>query len=42
MAQGNVVYAARYCEVVPPEVRICRFAALVRTSNLERRSEFQE
>lgn len=28
--------------VVSPEVRICRFAALVRTSNVERRSELQE
>lgn len=28
--------------LVPPEVRIYRFAALVRMSNLERRSEFQE
>lgn len=28
--------------LVAPEVRIYRFAALVRMSNLERRSEFQE
>lgn len=42
MARENGVYAARHCVVVSPEVRICRFAALVRTSNVERRSEFQE
>lgn len=42
MDRGNGVDAAQYCVVVSPEVRIWRFAALVRTSNLERRSEFQE
>lgn len=42
MARGDGVYAVRYSVVVPPEVRIWRFAALVRTSNVERRSEFQE